>query len=63
MIKRNNEIFKIAAKKAAAKFREKHYASTNGMMQKIELPSIVIYRALCKPHNIRSNDSKDLVKY
>lgn len=60
MIKRN---FCNCGKKRAKMAIEKHYASASKMMQKIGLPLIVIDRVLCEPHNIRSSDSNDSVKY
>ena len=56
MIKRNNKIFEIAAKKGAEMSREKYFASASKMMRKIGLPYIVIERVLYEPHNIRSTD-------
>jgi hypothetical protein len=56
MIKRNNKIFEIAARKGAEMSREKHYASARKMMEKIGLSHIVIERVLYEPHNIRSTD-------
>jgi seryl-tRNA synthetase len=56
MIKRNNKIFEIAAKKGAEMSREKHFAAARKMMRKIGLPYRVIERVLYEPHNIRSTD-------
>lgn len=57
MIKRNNPIFEMAAKKGAKMSIKKQFASAKKMMEKIGLPFIVIERVLYEPHNIRATDS------
>jgi hypothetical protein len=56
MIKRENIIFEIAAKKGAEMSTKRHFEAARKMMLKTGLPQLVIERMLYEPHNIRHTD-------